>query len=222
MCVAKENASSLSAHDESPRVRQLSAGRTRYGAISPLACSRNPLRSYYSVFAHHISCHKSCVCYVFPTLWVSWAQTSGEKVKDEPSRPCCFSRYVRIVARTTFAVVNNIYCIPAYVVWMMALRLVRPLFTSLYWKIEGLMYHWLLAMVSMWSWTAGYESKSVSIYGGAPFVATPNYETFGSKPTNGTKVFRNCYVASFGPVARAAILTLRGCVVYARPPEDGR
>lgn len=68
-----------------------------------------------------------------------------------------FLRYVRIVARTTFAVVNNIYCIPAYVVWMMALRIVRPLFAPLYWKIEGLMYHWLLAMVSMWSWTAGYE-----------------------------------------------------------------
>lgn len=66
---------------------------------------------------------------------------------------------MRIVARTTFAVANNIYCIPAYVVWMMALRLTRPLNASLYWKIEGLMYHWLLAMVSLWAWTAGYESK---------------------------------------------------------------
>ncbi|XP_049875294.1 acyl-CoA:lysophosphatidylglycerol acyltransferase 1 isoform X2 [Pectinophora gossypiella] len=66
-------------------------------------------------------------------------------------------RYVWIVARTIFAVVNNLYCIPAYVVWMMALRLVRPFFAPVYWKIEGLMYHWLLAMVSMWSWTAGYE-----------------------------------------------------------------
>lgn len=95
----------------------------------------------------------------------------GETVMDEPTRPCCFSRYVRIVARTTFAVVNNLYCIPAYVVWMMVLRLVRPLYAPLYWKIEGLMYHWLLAMVSMWSWTAGYESKSVLLFGdGAPTV----------------------------------------------------
>ncbi|CAH2090587.1 unnamed protein product [Euphydryas editha] len=74
-------------------------------------------------------------------------------------RPTPARRYVRIAARTTFAVVNNIYCIPAYVVWMMALRLTRPLYASLYWKIEGLMYHWLLAMVSLWAWTAGYESK---------------------------------------------------------------
>ncbi|CAB3240774.1 unnamed protein product [Arctia plantaginis] len=89
---------------------------------------------------------------------------------DEPTRPCCFSRYVRIVARTTFAVVNNLYCVPAYVVWMMALRMVKPICKSLYWKLEGLMYHWLLAMVSMWSWTAGYESKSVLLFrDGAPY-----------------------------------------------------
>ncbi|CAH0727232.1 unnamed protein product, partial [Brenthis ino] len=52
---------------------------------------------------------------------------------------------------------NNVYCIPAYVVWMMALRVTRPLYAPMYWRIEGLMYHWLLAMVSLWSWTAGYE-----------------------------------------------------------------
>jgi hypothetical protein len=28
-----------------------------------------------------------------------------------------------------------------------------------YWKIEGHFFHWLLAMVSMWSWSAGYDSK---------------------------------------------------------------
>lgn len=59
----------------------------------------------------------------------------GEALMDEPKRPCCFSRYVRIVARTTFAVVNNLYCIPSYVLWMMALRLVRPLFAPIYWRI---------------------------------------------------------------------------------------
>ncbi|KAL1138409.1 hypothetical protein AAG570_008473 [Ranatra chinensis] len=28
---------------------------------------------------------------------------------------------------------------------------------DLYWKIEGTFFHWLLAMVSMWSWSAGYD-----------------------------------------------------------------
>ncbi|CAG5023398.1 unnamed protein product [Parnassius apollo] len=87
----------------------------------------------------------------------------GEARRSPTERPCCFSRYVRVAARTTFAVVNNLYCVPAYVVWMMALRLVRPFFAPVYWRIEGLMYHWLLAMVSLWAWTAGYESKFTNI-----------------------------------------------------------
>lgn len=36
----------------------------------------------------------------------------------------------------------------------------RKLYPSLYWKMEGLFFNWLLAMVTMWSWTAGYDRKS--------------------------------------------------------------
>lgn len=36
------------------------------------------------------------------------------------------------------------------------LRKVRP---DLYWKIEGYLFHWLLAMVSLWCDSAGYRSK---------------------------------------------------------------
>ncbi|XP_017883978.2 acyl-CoA:lysophosphatidylglycerol acyltransferase 1-like [Ceratina calcarata] len=28
---------------------------------------------------------------------------------------------------------------------------------QVYWRIEGLFFHWLLAMVSMWTWSAGYD-----------------------------------------------------------------
>lgn len=30
-------------------------------------------------------------------------------------------------------------------------------YPDLYWRIEGTFFHWLLAMVSMWSWSAGYD-----------------------------------------------------------------
>ncbi|CAF4831361.1 unnamed protein product [Pieris macdunnoughi] len=112
--------------------------------------------------------------------------------KDEPTWPCCFSRYVRVAARLAFAIVNNLYCIPAYVVWMMALRLARPLYAPLYWRIEGLMYHWLLAMVSLWTWTAGYEN----LY----------------KAVNGTMVFRQNRLRS--------VLTL--CYTYIASCARGR
>lgn len=30
---------------------------------------------------------------------------------------------------------------------------------DLYYRIEGLLFHWILSVVAMWSWTAGYDSN---------------------------------------------------------------
>ncbi|PSN37462.1 Acyl-CoA:lysophosphatidylglycerol acyltransferase 1 [Blattella germanica] len=59
--------------------------------------------------------------------------------------------------RTVFVIVNNVYCIPTYVVWMVMIFPLKRYHPDLYWKIEGHFFHWLLAMVSMWSWSAGYD-----------------------------------------------------------------
>ncbi|XP_014475232.1 PREDICTED: acyl-CoA:lysophosphatidylglycerol acyltransferase 1-like isoform X2 [Dinoponera quadriceps] len=40
---------------------------------------------------------------------------------------------------------------------MMLLFPVKVYQPQVYWRIEGLFFHWLLAMVSMWSWSAGYD-----------------------------------------------------------------
>jgi len=56
-----------------------------------------------------------------------------------------------------FVILNNVYCIPTYVVWMMIIFPLKRYHPDLYWKIEGHFFHWLLAMVSMWSWSAGYD-----------------------------------------------------------------
>lgn len=66
---------------------------------------------------------------------------------------------VKVVVRVVFVVLNNVYCIPTYCVWMLMLLPLRKLYPPLYWKMEGLFFHWLLAMVTMWSWTAGYDRK---------------------------------------------------------------
>lgn len=73
----------------------------------------------------------------------------------------CFRLYVamKVVLRLMFVILNNIYCIPTYCVWMLMLLPLRKLYPSLYWKMEGLFFKWLLAMVTMWSWTAGYDRK---------------------------------------------------------------
>lgn len=92
--------------------------------------------------------------------------TTCNEFKSCPSdkkteRWMCFSILVicKVVLRILFVLLNNIYCIPTYVVWMVLLAPLRRYQPDLYWKIEGTFFHWLLAMVSMWSWSAGYDSK---------------------------------------------------------------
>ncbi|XP_025415413.1 acyl-CoA:lysophosphatidylglycerol acyltransferase 1-like [Sipha flava] len=63
----------------------------------------------------------------------------------------------KVIIRILFVLINNIYCIPTYCVWMIIFFPLRKLHPDLYWKLEGLFFHWLLAMVSMWSWSAGYD-----------------------------------------------------------------
>lgn len=59
--------------------------------------------------------------------------------------------------RLCFVLINNAYTIPTYTVWMLLLTPLRFLHPELFWRIEGFFFHWLLAMVSMWSWSAGYD-----------------------------------------------------------------
>ncbi|XP_050524291.1 acyl-CoA:lysophosphatidylglycerol acyltransferase 1-like [Daktulosphaira vitifoliae] len=67
----------------------------------------------------------------------------------------------KVIIRVLFVLINNIYCIPTYCVWMIIFFPLRKFHPKLYWKLEGLFFHWLLAMVSMWSWSAGYNIVEV-------------------------------------------------------------
>lgn len=172
--IRRYDAAALSAHDESPRV-SAAVGRenavriharltSRWPAVPSAAatCVTRPSCGVQHV-TFHITNHVYVVASPSPAPEGCLAERACRAARRSWMKPRgpAFSWYVRIVARTAFAVINNLYSVPAYVVWMMALRLVRPVYAPLYWTIEGLMYHWLLAMVSMWSWTAGYESKYV-------------------------------------------------------------
>ncbi|XP_026682158.1 acyl-CoA:lysophosphatidylglycerol acyltransferase 1-like [Diaphorina citri] len=63
---------------------------------------------------------------------------------------------VKVILRVSLVILNNIYCIPTYFIWMLVFQPLRWFKPRLYWTIEGKFFHWLLAMVSMWSWSAGY------------------------------------------------------------------
>ncbi|KAL3266667.1 hypothetical protein HHI36_010829 [Cryptolaemus montrouzieri] len=62
------------------------------------------------------------------------------------------------ILRLCFILLNNVYCIGTYTIWMILLYPLRKLgYQDVYYKIEGKLFHWMLAMVAMWSWSAGYE-----------------------------------------------------------------
>uniref|UniRef100_A0A1B6CCX9 Phospholipid/glycerol acyltransferase domain-containing protein n=1 Tax=Clastoptera arizonana TaxID=38151 RepID=A0A1B6CCX9_9HEMI len=72
-----------------------------------------------------------------------------------------FYSICRTILRILFVITNNLYCIPTYCVWMLIFTPLKRYHPDLYWRIEGTFFHWLLAMVSMWSWSAGYDIVEV-------------------------------------------------------------
>ncbi|CAG0881371.1 unnamed protein product [Darwinula stevensoni] len=68
-----------------------------------------------------------------------------------------FLDVLRYIWRTFFIIVNNFYCIPAYVVWLWLLTPVYLLCPDVYYAWEGILFEWLLAQVAVWSWSAGYH-----------------------------------------------------------------
>lgn len=66
-------------------------------------------------------------------------------------------KYPRAILRIVFVIVNNIYCIPTYLIWMFLLLPLRKIHPDTYYWIEGKLFHWLLANIAMWGYTAGYD-----------------------------------------------------------------
>ncbi|KAK6489675.1 acyl-CoA:lysophosphatidylglycerol acyltransferase 1-like [Huso huso] len=63
---------------------------------------------------------------------------------------------LKAVLRFSFMVINNLVAIPSYVLYLIVLQPVRLMDSDTFWYIEGVMFKWLLAMVSSWGWAAGY------------------------------------------------------------------
>ncbi|XP_013407191.2 acyl-CoA:lysophosphatidylglycerol acyltransferase 1-like [Lingula anatina] len=85
------------------------------------------------------------------------------ELNRKTSDPVQWTPYLigKCIIRALYVLINNLYCIPAYVVWMFCfspLRFIRP---DLYWYIEGVLFKWLLAMVTCWMTTAGYRVVEV-------------------------------------------------------------
>lgn len=58
--------------------------------------------------------------------------------------------------RFVFMFVNNCVAIPSYCLYLILLQPLRVMDSGTFWQIEGIMFRWMLAMVSSWGWVAGY------------------------------------------------------------------
>ncbi|MBN3309606.1 LGAT1 acyltransferase, partial [Amia calva] len=63
---------------------------------------------------------------------------------------------LKATVRFGFMVINNLVAIPSYVLYLIALQPLRWLDSRAFWHLEGVMFKWLLAMVSSWGTVAGY------------------------------------------------------------------
>lgn len=63
---------------------------------------------------------------------------------------------LRALVRFVFMFFNNCVAIPSYCLYLLLLQPLRIWDSSAFWHIEGVMFKWLLAMVSSWGWLAGY------------------------------------------------------------------
>lgn len=66
---------------------------------------------------------------------------------------------LKAVLRFVFMFFNNCVAIPSYCLYLLLLQPLRIWDSSTFWHIEGIMFKWLLAMVSSWGWIAGYTGK---------------------------------------------------------------
>ncbi|XP_047736296.1 uncharacterized protein LOC108674389 [Hyalella azteca] len=84
-------------------------------------------------------------------------QRSDENHPQPRNSPHKMQQMVVAIIRILFVIVNNLYCIPVHLLWLLLLQPLRLVCPSLYWKLEGTFFRWLLSMVAMWSYSAGYD-----------------------------------------------------------------
>ncbi|UYV82980.1 LPGAT1 [Cordylochernes scorpioides] len=94
---------------------------------------------------------------------------------------------VRCILKLVFVILNNIYCIPTYLVWNWVFFLpLRLLQLPLYHKLEGVLFKWLLCMVSAWSWGSKYYiyevGDEVSDLYEEPCLVLVNHQSTGDVP----------------------------------------
>jgi len=61
------------------------------------------------------------------------------------------------ILRIIWVTINNLYAIPASLIWLFLLSPIHLISPQLYNEVEEVFFSWLLSMVACWTWSAGYQ-----------------------------------------------------------------
>ncbi|MEQ2182068.1 hypothetical protein GOODEAATRI_018237, partial [Goodea atripinnis] len=86
---------------------------------------------------------------------------------------------LKSMLRFTFMFLNNCVAIPSYCLYLLLLQPLRICYSSAFWHIEGVMFKWLLAMVSSWGWISGYTGEVLQRYRDGSACRSPWGEQLG-------------------------------------------
>lgn len=88
--------------------------------------------------------------------------------------------------RTVWVLLCNLICIPSYLAWLTIFLPVYLYSPRTYWKIEGVMFSWMLSIVSSWSWSAGYSivesGESLDELMSQKLLILPNHQSTADVP----------------------------------------
>ncbi|CAL4124437.1 unnamed protein product, partial [Meganyctiphanes norvegica] len=65
------------------------------------------------------------------------------------------------VVRFVSIILNMLYCIPVYVLWLFMLQPLKWMSEQIFWTVEGYLFRMELAMVTWWSHSAGYHIQEI-------------------------------------------------------------
>jgi len=94
--------------------------------------------------------------------------------------------FLKYVLRTLWILLNNLYCIPAHICWLIFLSPIYLVDPGIFFQIEEVLFSWLLTLVACWSWTAGYNvmesGDRLDDFSSKRLLMMPNHQSTADVP----------------------------------------
>ena len=66
---------------------------------------------------------------------------------------------VKMAVRAVLVILNNVYAVVPYFIWMAMLLPLKVVMPTVFWYIEGVLFECMIGMVGNFVWSAGYTGQ---------------------------------------------------------------